>query len=78
MTILPLSPRISLRVGRPPQLPHAVRRARLLNTLGRYAIAWGVVGVGCWWIALGDTSLGLAVLAIAGFICGPRPVRRPR
>lgn len=68
----------TIHIGHPPQLPLNVRRARLLNRLGRYAIAWGVVGVGCYWVSLGSTGLGLAVLAIAGFICGPRPVRSPR
>lgn len=68
----PSVPSPRLRIGRPPQLPLAIRRARLLSRLGRYAIAWGVVGVGCYWAALGSTALGIAVLAIAGFICGPR------
>lgn len=68
----------TFHIGKPPQLPLAIRRARLLTHLGRYAIAWGVVGVGCYWMSLGSTGVGLAVLAVAGFICGPRPIRVPR
>jgi len=68
----------TLRIGNPPRLPLAARRAHLLRQLGRYLLAWGLVGVGCYWMALGSTGLGLALIAIAGFTCGPRPVRRPR
>jgi len=75
---LPLPQPKTLRIGKPPRLPHRVRRARLLNTLGRYAIAWGVVGVGCYWITLGDTALGLALIAIAGFISGPHTTKNVR
>jgi len=67
-----------VHVGHPPRLPLAVRRARLLHRLARIAIAWGVFGVGCYWMSLGSTGLGLGLIAIAGFISGPRPIRRSR
>lgn len=61
-----------VRIGHPPRLPLGVRRARLLRRLGRYGLAWIVVGGACYWMALGDAPRSLALLAIAGFICGPR------
>lgn len=61
-----------LRIGRPPRLPLRVRRARLLNQIGRYALAWAVVGVATFWLALGDSLSAIALLAIAAFIAAPR------
>jgi len=69
---------VPIRIGNPPRLPLAVRRAHLLRQLGRYVLAWGLVGVACYWTALGSTGLGLALIAIAGFTCGPRPARTPK
>lgn len=74
-------PGISLRIGHAPRLPRRERTVRLLNQLGRYALAWGVVGWACYWI--GDAHLFVPGLVIAALVANPwrpkrpsRPVRR--
>ncbi len=64
-----------------PQLPRRERTVRLLTQLGRYALAWGVVGWACFWI--GDVHLAVPGFAIAAMVANPwrpkrpsRPVRR--
>lgn len=74
MTAVP----VAIRIGRPPRLPLRVRRARLLNRLGRYSLGWAVVGGACYWMALGDSLRSVALLAIAAFISGPRRARGAR
>lgn len=77
MNPLPPQPKQFLRIGRPPQLPRRERQARLLTRLGVYLLAWAAVGVGCWWIALGD-SAGFGFIGLAALSTLLIPTRVPR
>lgn len=50
----------------------------MLARLGRYALAWAVVGWTCWWLA--DARMCAAGFAIAAMVANPwRPkISRPR
>lgn len=65
----------SIRIGHAPQLPRRERTVRLLTQLGRYALAWGVVGWACYWI--GDVHLFVPGLVIAALVANPRRPKRP-
>lgn len=65
----------SYRIGHAPRLPRRERTVRLLTQLGRYALAWGVVGWACYWI--GDVHLFVPGLVIAALVANPWRPKRP-
>lgn len=71
------TPTKTLRIGHAPRLSRRERAARLLNRLGVYLLAWGLTGVGCFWLALGS-SAGFGFIALAGLTGLLLPTSRPR
>jgi len=73
---------VRIRIGHPPQLPHRLRVARLLDRLGRYAVAWAVLVWAGWWALMAHGAIAVGLMVLASIICGPRHpkrrVRRPR
>ncbi|WP_427422712.1 hypothetical protein [Lysinibacillus fusiformis] len=74
------TPTKTLRIGHAPRLPRRERVGRLLNRLGVYFLAWAAVGVGAFWLALGDGPAGFGFIGLAALsmLLLPTPVRRVR
>lgn len=72
---------IAYHIGRAPRLPRRERIARVLTQLGRYVLAWGLVGWACYWLV--DIHLFVPGMVLAAMVGNPwrpkrpaRPVRR--
>jgi len=68
---------VSIRIGRPPQLPYRERVARLLDRLGRYAVAWAVLVWAGWWALMNHGAIAVGLMFLASIICGPRRPQLP-